>query len=156
MKLTIHPVPKNRRSLGELFDAMKDSGVQIKQGDSLGEVIVESASLKTAEKILNIHGYQIEKESNLSGAMSKLAETFDFGQPRPDDDIKPRHFSKKEYPTTRGVTPRVNKASLIKFVQRKARNARNARSKSRSQHTRNNLDGQTIAYEDILRYLKKR
>lgn len=154
MKLTIQPVPKNRRELGELFDAMKSSGVKIKQGNSLSEVIVES-NFETAKRILNINGYEVEKERNLVGAMEKLAEQFDFGQPRPDD-IKPRHFSEKEYPTTRGVTPRVNKASLIKFVQRKARNARNARSKSRSQHTRKNLDGQIIAYEDVLHYLKKR
>ena len=141
-KLTILPIPKNRRHLGELFDAMKKQGVDIKPGESLDEIIVETRHQDTAEKILNIHGFQITKENNLVGAMNKLAEQFDFGQPRPREEQPSREAQ-------------INKSWLVRFAQRKARAARAARSKSRSQHGRDKLDGQIAAYEDILRYLKK-
>lgn len=107
---------------------------------------------KVVEKLLRIHGHDIP-DSNLSGALDLLSEKFHYVE----EDIDSPEFSEKEYPTTRPRARRiVDKTRLVRFVQRKARQARVARSKSRGSVKRDRFDGRIEALDDILRYLKKR
>ena len=46
--------------------------------------------------------------------------------------------------------------NALNYVHQKARKARQARIKARARHLRDSLDGQILAYEEILRYLKRR
>ena len=159
--------PKNRRAIGELFDAMKKAGVKISQGESFNELIVEVSQQKTAEKILTIHGFEFDEEKNLTGAMNKLAdkyllnEMFDF--PKARSNRSPKKQDKETIGFGKpGVEPgpalkvhKIDKRPLVSFIQRKLREARGVRNKRRIQHVRDELRGQVLAYEEVLRQIKK-
>ncbi len=167
--LIIKPVPKNRRALGELFDAMKKSGVKISYGESFNELVVEVADQKTAEKILTVHGFWFDEEKNLTGAMNKLAdkymlnEIFDFPASRESN----RSSAKKPKGETVGFgkpgaepgralkVHTIDKRQLSSFLHRKLREARFERVGRRTQHIRDELRGQVHAYEEVLRQIKK-
>ncbi len=173
--LVIQPKPKNRRALGELFDAMKKAGVKISQGESFNELIVEVTQQKTAEKILTVHGFEFDEEKNLTGAMNKLAdkymlnEMFDFPKARSKGFPFPYEFeakdrkSKKQGEGQPGFgkpgralsVHKIDRRPLVSFIQRKLREARGVRNKRRIQHVRDELRGQVLAYEEVLRQIKK-
>lgn len=167
--LVIQPKPKNRRALGELFDAMKKAGVKISQGESFNELIVEVSQQKTAEKILTVHGFEFDEEKNLTGAMNKLAdkylltEMFDFPKARSSKDRKSKGQGEGQPGFGKpGVEPgralqfdKLDKRPLVSFIQRKLREARGVRNKRRIQHVRDELRGQVHAYEEVLRQIKK-
>ncbi len=177
--LIIQPKPKNRRALGELFDAMKKSGVEISYGKAFNELIVEISQQKTAEKILTVHGFEFDEEKNLTGAMNKLAdkymlnEMFDFPKARSKGFPFPYEVEAKDRKSKGkgdgqpgfgkpGAEPgrtlevhKIDKRRLVSFIQRKLREARGVRNKRRIQHIRDELRGQTHAYEEVLRQIKK-
>jgi len=166
--LIIQPKPKNRRALGELFDAMKKAGVKISQGESFNELIVEVSQQKTAEKILTVHGFEFDEEKNLTGAMSKLAdkymltEMFDFPKARSasrkssgQGEGQPGFGKPGAEPGRALKVHKIDRRPLVSFIQRKLREARGTRSKRRVQHVRDELRGQVHAYEEVLRQIKK-
>ncbi len=146
MKVTVtfHPKPKNRRILGELFDDMKKSGVDIEY-KSLDSVIVEAKHQPTTEKLLLMHGYQITKEDYIQGAVDLLADKYQLNEMFSEDEI-PRPEKSRT----------VDKKSLVGNLHRKVRETRKARGRSRTQHVRDNLEGQVSAFEAVLRWLRKR
>lgn len=164
MKVTLkfQPIPKNRRILGEMFDDMKKSGVDIEYSGDLDTVIVESKHQPTTEKILLVHGYQITG-NYIDGAMKKLADKYQLDEMHlgaPDlrgieDSSRVIGTPHQELNVSKRK-PSVSKRTLRSFIQNKLRHARQSRSKRRVQHVRDNLEGQVQAYEEILRYLKKR
>ncbi|KKM22260.1 hypothetical protein LCGC14_1627180 [marine sediment metagenome] len=163
--LIIKPVPKNRRALGELFDAMKKSGVKISYGESFNELVVEVADQKTAEKILTVHGFWFDEEKNLTGAMNKLAdkymlnEIFDFPTERQKSKGPKGEtvgFGKPGAEPGRALKVHtIDKRQLSSFLHRKLREARFERVGRRTQHIRDELRGQVHAYEEVLRQIKK-
>ncbi len=162
--LVIQPKPKNRRALGELFDAMKKAGVKISYGESFNELIVEVTQQKTAEKILTVHGFEFDEEKNLTGAMNKLAdkytlnEMFDFPTERQKSKGKGETigFGKPGAEPGRALSVhKIDRRPLVSFIQRKLREARGVRNKRRIQHVRDELRGQVLAYEEVLRQIKK-
>jgi len=163
--LIIQPKPKNRRALGELFDAMKKAGVKISQGESFNELIVEVTQQKTAEKILTVHGFEFDEEKNLTGAMNKLAdkyilnEMFDFPKSRSADRKsnggEPGFGKPGAEPGRALKVHKIDRRPLVSFIQRKLREARGVRNKRRIQHVRDELRGQVLAYEEVLRQIKK-
>lgn len=154
--LTLTPIPENRQILGELFDEMKKSGVEIEYGENLGSILVEARHKPTTEKILSIHGYRIV-EKHMKDAIGMLAKKYQLNEMA--FDLRGTEDSNRVIGTPRSVSkpePTISKRALRSFIQNKLRNARGARSKRRVQHVRDNLEGQVQAFEEILRYLRKR
>lgn len=114
---------------------------------------------KVVEKLLRIHGQDIP-DSNLTGALDILVDKYQLdemnltGAP----DLRGIEDSSRVIGTPRDVSkPKKDSTkSLRNFVLRKARQARRARSKSRGGNRRDRFDGRIEAFDDILRYLKKR
>jgi len=113
---------------------------------------------KVVEKLLRIHGEDVP-DSNLTGALDILVDKYQLdemnltGAP----DLRGIEDSSRVIGTPRGSKPKKDPTkSLRNFVLRKARQARRARSKSRGGARRDRFDGRIDAFDDILRYLKKR
>ncbi len=161
MKVTLkfQPIPKNRRILGEMFDDMKKSGVDIEYGEDLDTVIVESKYQPTTEKILLVHGYQIVG-NYIDGAMKKLADKYQLNEMHLGaPDLRGIEDSSRVIGTPRSekaIPAKLNRRNALNYVHQKARKARQARIKARARHLRDGLDGQISAYEEILRYLRRR
>ncbi len=168
MKVTLkfQPIPKNRRILGEMFDDMKKSGVDIEYSEDLDTVIVESKHQLTTEKILLVHGYQIVG-NYIDGAMKKLADKYQLNEMHLGaPDLRGIEDSSRVIGTPdsgldsesrqKAIPTKLNRKNALNYVHQKARKARRARIKARARHLRDGLDGQILAYEEILRYLRKR
>ncbi len=107
---------------------------------------------KIIEKLLKIHGEDLEKEGNLSGALNLLSEKYigefhDFSRPEADEVAGSGRRKAKQ--------SSIPRRRVMSFINKRTHKARQLRNKRRVQHVRDNLEGQIAAYEDVLRYIKK-
>ncbi len=79
--------------------------------------------------------------------LSKKYQYEDFSFPEFEDDPMFAEQPKQS---------RSDLQSVRNYVNSQLRNVRAARTRRRAQHVRDNIDGQITAYENILRYIKKR
>lgn len=148
--LIFGPAPKVGRELAELVEAMNEAGVTLQSGKRPNEIEVATDEAMFAEKVLNIHGYHVEGRrlhEGLAGVMDNLSKKYKLDEMfgRPDT------LEAQDLPAVR-----TDKQAVRVYVNSQLRKIRATRTKRRAQHVRDNIDGQITAYENILRYIKKR
>jgi glycine cleavage system aminomethyltransferase T len=136
--LHITPNPKDN----DLFRALERAGVDLKRV-KYNKIDINTKDEVLVEKVLRIHGYETEEPRALDGAIGLLSEKY-LGEFVDESRLE----AQKEAKATR--------RRLMKFINNKTHKARRLRARSRRQHVRDNLEGQVTAYEEVLRYLRKR
>lgn len=152
MKVTLTILSKleNKESLTNLFEAMNKSGIHCDASPNLDKVIVDLDRQSTAVRILNLHGFEVQREkvSHLSGAMQELSEKYQideiFGMRKREEEPDPQVYQVK-----------IDKKKLVGFLQRTIRETHGKRKKKRATHARDELNGEIRAYEKILRKVRK-
>jgi phytoene dehydrogenase-like protein len=148
--LIFGPTPKVGRELAELVEAIREAGVTLKSGNKVNEIEVATDDAAFAEKVLNIHGYHVEGRrlhEGLAGVMETLSKKYQLDE---------MNFLDRVGHEADRVPPKDDKQAVRVYVNSQLRKIRAARTTRRAQHVRDNIDGQITAYENILRYIKKR
>lgn len=148
--LIFGPKPQVGKQLAELVEALKEAGVDLSSGRKVDEIEVATEDATFAEKVLNIHGYHVEGRrlhEGLAGAMEELSKKYQLDE---------MNFLDRVGHEADRTPPKDDKRAVRAYIQQKLRKIRATRTKRRAQHVRDNIDGQIVAYENILRYLKKR
>ncbi len=154
--LIFGPTPKVGRELAELVEAIREAGVTLKSGNKVNEIEVATDDAAFAEKVLNIHGYHVEGRrlhEGLAGVMEELNKKYQL------DEMRVRPDTAAAWDLIRNqdrTPPKDDKQAVRVYVNSQLRKIRAARTTRRAQHVRDNIDGQITAYENILRYIKKR
>ena len=120
-----------KNELGNLLEAISAAGIE-DEG--------------TIQKMLNIHGHEFQKTSKLAGAIELLGEKYLEG-------FRMDNFAKAGDENVKQAS--IPRKRVMSFINKRTHKARQLRNKRRVQHVRDNLEGQIVAYEDVLRYIKK-